>query len=34
MPEDLPTPERSAKELEKLKNKQLKLSENNNKKLK
>lgn len=34
MPEDLPTPEKSVKELEKEKNKQLKLSEKNQKKLK
>ena len=32
MPEDLPTPEKSVKELEKEKKKQLKLSEKNNQK--
>lgn len=32
MPEDLPTPEKSVKELEKEKKKQLKLAEKNNKK--
>lgn len=34
MPEDLPTPKKSIKELEKEKKKRLKLKENNRKKLK